>query len=66
LDTYSREVVLVDERSVLAFELDALASERVPFGRALEYGWITSAVGSLLAQSSGARRARAWSSGNCS
>jgi len=38
LDTYYREVVLGDERRVLAFELDALASERAPFGRALEYG----------------------------
>lgn len=38
LNTYYREVVLADERRVLAFELDALASERTPFGRALEYG----------------------------
>lgn len=38
LDTYYREVVLADERRVLAFELDALACERTPFGRALEYG----------------------------
>lgn len=38
LDTYYREVVLGDERRVLAFELDALACERTPFGRALEYG----------------------------
>jgi hypothetical protein len=38
LDTYYREVVLGDERRVLAFQLDALASERTAFGRALEYG----------------------------
>jgi len=38
LDTYYREVVLADERRVLAFELDALACERAAIGRALEYG----------------------------
>ncbi len=37
-DTYYREAVLADEQHVLAYELEALASEGGPFGRALEYG----------------------------
>jgi hypothetical protein len=37
-ETYYSEVVLPDERRVLDYQLQALASERSKFGRALEYG----------------------------
>lgn len=37
-ETYYRDTVLADERQVLAFQLDALAGDHAPFGRALEYG----------------------------
>lgn len=37
-DTYYSEVVLPDEQRVLAYQIEALASQPAKFGRALEYG----------------------------